>query len=159
MRPVFTGEDRLDGQPDAVGDGAFAEFERAPIRASEQSGTSLRPLSAARTAARKPCPTAAVTLRQRATAGYLLGAASLSSTSAGKPSTSTSARTTDTCRVADPFRPRSGTPLCRRKSRHPDPATPSTTRPVADPPATATPTARLAVQRLPRRATPVTRAL
>ncbi len=98
---VFTGEDSPMANLMLSVMGAFAEFERALIREGSVRASPW-PSSVARTgAARKPCPMSRLlpcgSERRPASPRRSLPA---SSTSAGKPSTSTSARTTDTCRVA-----------------------------------------------------------
>ncbi|WP_430651018.1 recombinase family protein [Escherichia coli] len=98
---VFTGEDSPMANLMLSVMGAFAEFERALIRERQREGIALAKQRGRTGAARKPCPMSRLlpcgSERRPASPRRSLPA---SSTSAGKPSTSTSARTTDTCRVA-----------------------------------------------------------
>ncbi|GHM57177.1 hypothetical protein ECZU51_58470 [Escherichia coli] len=97
---VFTGEDSPMANLMLSVMGAFAEFERALIRERQREGIALAKQRGAYRGRKKALSDEqAATLRQRATAGEPKRSPA-SSTSAGKPSTSTSARTTDTCRVA-----------------------------------------------------------
>ncbi len=81
--------------------GAFAEFERAPlIRERQREGIALAKQRGAYRGRKKALSDEqAATLRQRATAGEPKAQLAREFNIAGKPSTSTSART-DTCRVA-----------------------------------------------------------
>ena len=73
-----------DGQPDAVGDGAFAEFERALIRERQREGIALAKQRGAYRGRKKALSDEqAATLRQRATAGEPKAQLPASSTSAG----------------------------------------------------------------------------
>ncbi len=98
---VFTGEDSPMANLMLSVMGAFAEFERALIRERQREGIALAKQRGAYRGRRKPCPMSRLlpcgSERRPASPRRSLPA---SSTSAGKPSTSTSARTTDTCRVA-----------------------------------------------------------
>nr|AGC70485.1 putative resolvase TnpR [Pseudomonas migulae] len=114
---VFTGEDSPMANLMLSVMGAFAEFERALIRERQREGIALAKQRGAYRG--QPCPTSRLlpcgSGRRQANPRPSSPA---SSTSAGKPSTSTSARTTDLCRVARSSRPLSATPCLRcRKAR------------------------------------------
>lgn len=98
---VFTGEDSPMANLMLSVMGAFAEFERALIRERQREGIALAKQRGAYRGRKKACPMSRLlpcgSERRPASPRRSLPA---SSTSAGKPSTSTSARTTDTCRVA-----------------------------------------------------------
>ena len=97
---VFTGEDSPMANLMLSVMGAFAEFERALIRERQREGIALAKQRGAYRGRKKALSDEqAATLRQRGPASPRRSLPA-SSTSAGKPSTSTSARTTDTCRVA-----------------------------------------------------------
>ncbi len=99
---VFTGEDSPMANLMLSVMGAFAEFERALIRERQREGIALAKQRGAYRGRKKALSDEqAATLRQRARRpASPRRSLPASSTSAGKPSTSTSARTTDTCRVA-----------------------------------------------------------
>ena len=92
---VFTGEDSPMANLMLSVMGAFAEFERALIRERQREGIALAKQRGAYRGRKKALSCGSE--RRPASPRRSLPA---SSTSAGKPSTSTSARTTDTCRVA-----------------------------------------------------------
>ncbi len=98
---VFTGEDSPMANLMLSVMGAFAEFERALIRERQREGIALAKQRGAYRGRKKARPMSRLlpcgSERRPASPRRSLPA---SSTSAGKPSTSTSARTTDTCRVA-----------------------------------------------------------
>ena len=93
---TFTGEDFADGEPDAVGHGGLAEFERALLRERQREGIALAssegPIGAARKRSRRS---------RRPSSANGCGPESgkprwpASSASVGKPSTSTCAQKTD----------------------------------------------------------------